>query len=86
MTSMFNNWKENIEGIMVLAIGIVVFNYAIQPVLVSINDMFADQYVPPGKTTRLVPGTPDEWATLGTILILTFIYFMFVRPYLVEKE
>lgn len=83
---MFDYWKENIEGILILGTGIVVFNYIIQPVLVSIDRMFIDQYVPPGETTRLVPATPDEWATLGTILIPTLIYFMVIRPHFLEKE
>lgn len=86
MTAMFDNWKGSVNVIVLLAISIIVFNYAIQPVLVSIDPMFADQYVPPGETTRRVPATPDEWATLGTSLIVLVIYIWVVKPYFLGEE
>ncbi len=87
---MFDNWKGSIEAIVVLAIAIVVFNAVIQPVLVSIDPMFADQYVPPGETTRRVPATPAEWATLGTAITLFIIYVVLklwvIQPYLLGED
>lgn len=71
---MFEHWRGSLEAIVILAIAIIVFNVAIQPVLVSIDPMFADQYVPPSEQGRRAPATPAGWATLATAFIFAALY------------
>lgn len=77
MATMAIHWKDNVGGLIALVLALILFNTVIQPVLVGIDPMFSDQYVPPNEAGGLVPGTPAQWATLVTMIVLIFAYAAF---------
>lgn len=89
MVAMAIHWRDDVLAIVVLVIALVLFNTVIQPVLVGIDPMFADQYVPPNEAGGAVPGTPAQWATLATAIILLVGYVLLrsrvVQPYFLDN-
>jgi hypothetical protein len=75
---MSRNWigkiKYTIEVLVLLAIIGVIFEFAIQPALVSIDPMFADQNLPVGEATGRGPETPSEVALYITLFIGGIVY------------
>lgn len=67
-----------LDVIVIFVITILLFNYAVQPVLVSIGPMFADQSVPLSQTSRIGLETPGEIAGLVFGLSL-FVMYMTVK-------
>ena len=55
---------------------VVFFEAAIQPALVSISPMFADQYVPLAERGRRLPDTPAEIALSVVIFVSSIAYIM----------
>lgn len=73
-----------LHAIVILVISIPLFNFAVQPVLVSIDPMFAEQHVPLSQRSRLAPDTPGEIALVGFALILSTLYIIIKREIEVE--
>ena len=76
-----SKWKKRVkkwaEVLIVIAISIAVFEFAIQPILASIHPMFTDQFVPLAERSPRVPDTPAEWALLATALVGVFLHVEF---------
>lgn len=74
---MSRNWigkiKYAIEILCIIIIVGLIFELAIQPALVSIDPMFADQDLPVGEATGRGPETPAEVALYATIFIVGYI-------------
>lgn len=66
--------KYTIEVLFVVAILGLLFKSMIQPVLVSIDPMFANQNLPIGEATGRGPETPAEVALYATIIIGFIVY------------
>lgn len=57
---------------MVIIAGLI-FEFAVQPALVNIDPMFADQDLPVGEATGRGPETPAELAGYITIFVVGYI-------------
>lgn len=75
-----NGWIGTIRNlsipVVIVAVSWLTFEFVIQPVLVSINPIFADQHVSP--TEILIghaPETPAQVAFFVTVLIGLFVAF-----------
>jgi hypothetical protein len=68
--------KFTIEAIFVVIIVGLFFELTLQPILVGIDPMFADQNLPVGETTGRGPETPAEAALYATIFIGCIVYYL----------
>lgn len=73
--------KEWIDVIIVIIISFVAFENIIQPILVSIDPMFADQPAKVEGVTRYL-NTPAEWSLLATAIVIMLIYMFMIKPYI----
>ena len=79
---MFEGWIKSwvkdapvgLHAIFILIVAILLFDHAVQPVLVTIDPMFAEQSVPLSQRSRIAPDTPGEVAGLVSVLTLWFSY------------
>lgn len=60
------------------------FEIVVQPILVSIDPMFADQPAT-SISGRFAPDTPAEWASLATVIVGIIIYTVLAKPYIKNK-
>lgn len=65
-----------IETLLVVVILFIAFETIIQPILVSIDPMFADQSVPASEISGRNPETPAGWALLTTVVLGSLVYYL----------
>lgn len=84
---MFEGWKSKAghlaELLIICFISINIFNYIVQPLLVSIDPIFAYQDLPLGEAVGRGPETPAELAGMISVAIIMYAYytlrFKFIR-------
>lgn len=70
-----SNVKESITALIGLIMSLIVFELVIQPILVSIDPMFADNII--SLPSRATPTTPAELAWLATAAAFLIVPMIF---------
>ena len=68
-----------LHAIIIFVITIPIFNHAIQPMLISLDPMFAEQSVPLSERSRIAPDTPAEITEMLSIMLFITIYVVIKR-------